>query len=460
MIERIEIRQVGEEKILAVFLDFSLEIGSNINNKDNKEILDYIKEYLFKLNKKEIYKKALIVVGGVVVATLLNVGGNFHVTSNKDASQLFNSSIPIEEVVEMNTSYFFLDDIPLAESNDDKNAIDLEVLEKEETKAMNSEKKQEQNLNKEQANNKNNKDDGSKSDKKETNKDNNLASNNEEIKQAVPSDSKETQEQTFKQMVTVYRSNGTVLEIELEEYIVGVVAAEMPASFSGEALKAQAVVARTYALKKMANNQKLTDSVLTQAYIDINQMKTKWGSEFSKYYNKIKNAVTATTGEYITYQGNYINAVYHSTSNGYTEDATNVWNESYPYLKSVESSWDKKVNSYERVITKDYQNLLDITGLQTDDAVDIKILSRNASGRVEQVSVGDKIYTGVEFRNLLGLRSTDFDIEDKDGKVQITTRGYGHGVGMSQYGANEMSKLGYNYKQIINHYYSGVQIKK
>ena len=403
MIEHIEVRRAGEEKILAIFLDFSLEIGSNIDNKGNKEILDYIKEYLSKLNKKDTYKKALIVVSGVVVATLLNVGGNFHITSNKDASQLFNSSIPIEEVVEMNVSHFFTEDIPLAESNDVNHEINLEVLEKEETKVIDGEKKQEQNLNKEQSNSPKNKEDSFKSDKQEMNKDDASVSSKEEIKPTVSSDSKEAQEQTFKQMVTVYRSNGTVLEIELEEYLVGVVAAEIPASFSSDALKAQAVVARTYALKKIANNQTLTDTVSTQAYIDINQMKSKWGSDFTKYYNKIKNAVTATEGEYITYQGNYINAVYHSTSNGYTEDAANVWRESYPYLKSVESSWDKNVNSYERVVTKDYQNVLDITGLQSDDRVEIKILSRNASGRVEQVSVGDKIYGYIESNAFLYL---------------------------------------------------------
>ena len=261
------------------------------------------------------------------------------------------------------------------------------------------------------------------------------------------------------QTVTIYRSNGSILEIELEEYIVGVVAAEMPASFSSEALKAQAVVARTYALKRVSTGQKLTDTVSTQAYIDVSQMKQKWGNDFSKYYNKIKKAVEETTGEYITYNGEYINAVYHSTSNGYTEDAKNVWQESYPYLKSVESIWDKNVSSYQRTITKDYNNLLDVTGL-SDENLEINILNRNTSGRVETIQVGNNIYTGVEFRNLLGLRSTDFDIEFVDGNIQITTRGYGHGVGMSQYGANEMSKQGYNYRQIIGHYYTGVQIQK
>lgn len=475
MIEHIEVRKIGKEKVLAVYLDFSLEVGS-MNDKDKKDFFDSIKEYLSKLKEKETYQKVFIVVGGIVIATMLNAGGDFHIDSTKNAQQLLNRSVPVEEIVEMDVSHFLNDAIPMAEANDFKQETDLEVAEQdnafvsetEENKVIESIAKDNQISNEKETSKvitqtssnatQSSKQESVQKEEQEVKKEESQATQKEETNQDASFGSSEIVEQ--KQMVTVYRSSGVVVQIELEEYIVGVVAAEMPASFSSEALKAQSVVARTYALKRISNGQKLTDTVSTQAYIDINQMKTKWGSEFSKYYNKIKNAVSATTGQYITYQGSYINAVYHSTSNGYTEDAINVWNESYPYLKSVESSWDKNVNSYQRTITKDYQNLLDITGLQADEAVEIKILSRNASGRVQTVQVGDKTYTGVEFRNLFGLRSADFDIEVIDGIVQITTRGYGHGVGMSQYGANEMAKLGYNYKQIITYYYTGVQIQK
>lgn len=258
--------------------------------------------------------------------------------------------------------------------------------------------------------------------------------------------------------VTVYRSNGTILQLELEEYIIGVVAAEMPASFNYEALKVQATIARTYALKKISRNEVLTDTTSTQAYIDISQMKAKWGATFDMYYNKIVRAVKDTKGHYITYGGTYIDAVYYSTSNGYTENAVNVWGNNIPYLVSVQSNWDQTASSYLRVENKEFNTLMSILGLKIDKNTRVEILNKNNSGRVELVRIGENTYTGTQLRKLLGLRSTDFDIEVSNDKLIITTRGFGHGVGLSQYGANGMANEGYSYQEIIMHYYTGVNI--
>ena len=187
-------------------------------------------------------------------------------------------------------------------------------------------------------------------------------------------------------------------------------------------------------------------------------MKSKWGSEYEKYYNKIKDAVNATKGMYVTYNNQLIDAVYHSTSNGKTEDAIYVWGYSVPYLKSVDSSWDKEASSYLRTVTKDSVDILKIFGIDT--LAELKITKRNSSGRVVEVMVGDEVYSGVDIRTMLSLRSTDFDIEIEGDTVKITTRGYGHGVGMSQYGANIMANKGSTYKDIIHHYYTNVEIKK
>lgn len=259
--------------------------------------------------------------------------------------------------------------------------------------------------------------------------------------------------------VTIKRSNGSTVTLGMTEYLIGVVAAEMPASFNIEALKAQAVIARTYALKRMQNNLVLTDTTSTQVYKDNNQLRSLFGSNFDKYYQKIKSAVLATDKDVCLYNGMLIDAVYHSTSNGMTEDAVNVWGNSTPYLVSVASLSDTSVSSYLKTVDFDNTKLLKLFGIDVS-SLKIEILSRNQSGRVDKVSVNGQVYSGVQFRNLLGLRSSDFDITYSDNGISITTRGFGHGVGMSQYGANGMANQGYNYKQILKHYYTNISIEK
>lgn len=261
------------------------------------------------------------------------------------------------------------------------------------------------------------------------------------------------------QQVTIYRSNGIIENINLEEYVIGVVSAEMPAAFNIEALKAQSVLARTYALKKIKKNEVIADSTSNQVYKDINQLKKVWGNDFNKYYIKIKEAVLATKGEVLLYNNDYIEAVYHSTSNGLTEDSTFVWGNYFPYLKSVDSHWDKTTNSFLKETLKDYSELEAITGISFNNAK-IEILSKTVSNRINKIKINDTIFSGIELRMLLGLRSTDFDVKLENEKVVFITRGYGHGVGMSQYGANGMAKEGYSYQEILLHYYPNTQLKK
>lgn len=263
-----------------------------------------------------------------------------------------------------------------------------------------------------------------------------------------------------KTYVTVYRTNGTVLTLELEEYIIGVVGAEMPASFHSEALKSQAIIARTYALKAMKNNRVLTDDSKTQNYKDINQLKSMWGSSYNTYYNKIKNAVESTKGIYLTYNGSIIEAVYHSTSNGYTESSINVWGNDYSYLTSVESKYDSINSSFLKETFITYEKISKLLNTTVTKDTNFNILSYTSSNRVDIIEVNGIEYTGVKFRSLLGLRSTDFEIKKQEDGIVFVTKGYGHGVGLSQYGANGMAKNGYTYKQILKHYYKGITISK
>ena len=231
------------------------------------------------------------------------------------------------------------------------------------------------------------------------------------------------------------KTNGTIINIPLEEYIIGVVAAEVPASFNSEALKAQAVVSRTFAMKKVTSGITLLDSTAHQAYKNKNEQKLMWGKSYDIYYNKIRNAVYDTKGIVIKHNGKYIDAFYHSMSNGKTELPKYVWGSNISYLQSVSSNWDKNVSGYEKMVQFTYGYLNTKLGTNINSSTDIKINSYTESNRVDSLTIGNKTFSGVTLRSKLGLRSTDFTITQNLNKtgLNITTRGYGHGVGMSQY---------------------------
>lgn len=257
-------------------------------------------------------------------------------------------------------------------------------------------------------------------------------------------------------------SNEADVELELEDYIVGVVACEMPASFEFEALKAMAVAARTYALNKITNNPEyvLKTSTDDQCFINEEDMQEKWQQGFDKYYNKILSAVYSTKGEYLSYENNPIKAFYFSTSNGYTENVEDVFLEKLDYLVSVSSPWDTESSGYKKTILFTIDEFLKLLNIQDVEIKNIKIEELTNSNRVKTISVNDKKFKGTEFRKLLKLRSTDFIIEKNENKIVITTKGYGHGVGLSQYGANGMAKEGKNYEEILKYYYKNVELKR
>lgn len=237
----------------------------------------------------------------------------------------------------------------------------------------------------------------------------------------------------------------------LENYIIGVVSCEMPASYNIEALKAQAIAARTFAYYKI-NQENYKESNLTtskdQCYIDDASMQKKWGSGYEKYKNIVTSAVKATEGIVLKKDNKLFKTYYFSTSNGYTEDAIAVFNNGD--ITSVSSPWDTSTPDYKKTITYKKDELVSKLG----NFNNIEIVSRSKTNHVEKVRVDDKEYTGINFRKLLGLRSTDFTIDINSEDLIITTYGYGHGVGMSQSGANELAKQNKDYKYILSYYYN------
>ena len=248
-----------------------------------------------------------------------------------------------------------------------------------------------------------------------------------------------------------------IVSLNLEEYVKGVVACEVPASFDSEALKAMSVAARTFALYKISKGKSIKTTVSDQCYIDNDKMKSKWKSNYNKYYTKISNAVNDTKGEYMTYNDKVIIAFYFSISKGKTENVENVFSQKLDYLVSVDSSWDKKSNYNEKKIKIKVIDFLKKLNIKDNKIYDIKI-DRSSTNRVNNIKINNSNYKGTKFRSLLGLRSTDFNITYDNDFVYIHTVGYGHGVGMSQYGANYMAYDGYSYDEILKHYYTGIKI--
>ena len=254
-----------------------------------------------------------------------------------------------------------------------------------------------------------------------------------------------------KEKINVYFHRENVVKtMALEKYLQGVLSAEMSEGFHIEALKAQAVAARTYTIAKMNGSLHkggadiCTDSAHCQAYNE-NYVKN----------SKIEKAVKDTKGEVATYGGVPIRAVFHSASCGFTENSKDVWGGELPYLKSVESD-DSLCPDYITTATFKKDELMDLIGTDTLSWE----ITRSESGRVKEITFGGHTFKGTEIRNRLNLRSTCFDIEEKDENIIFTVKGYGHGVGMSQWGAEAMARDGKGYKKILKHYYKNIKIEK
>lgn len=254
-------------------------------------------------------------------------------------------------------------------------------------------------------------------------------------------------------------------EVPLEEYVLGVVSGEMPVSFSIEALKAQAVCARTYVIRKIENNKEkdydVVDTIDNQVYQDIEQLKEKWQGKYEENMQKLKRIVKETENEYLTYDGKVIEVFFFSTSNGHTENSEEVFTKALPYLRSVDSSFDAEVSPvFKKEVEMSLNDFCTKLNLPYQQKLDVEVLERTQAGSVKKIKINGKEFKGTEVRKLLGIRSTYFELEVISSNVLIKTTGYGHGVGMSQYGALALSNKGYTYDKILKYYYKDVEIKK
>lgn len=403
-----------KNETLYIDLNINYDFGNFKNTKTNFK--EELKKFLNSL--KINFNKIVLTCSGIIIGSIILTNNNF------------NNEVSMKYVPNIDTKIPYITHYDNEEKIDDNIIVNSDVNETKENvnNSQNISKSVEKSVNTERAN-----------------------TDNTSINNTTNSSVSE---------ITVYRSNGSVINLNMTDYLIGVVSSEMPASFNLEALKAQSVLARTYALKAKQTGKKLTDTVSTQSYIDIDQMKNKWGNSFNTYYNKIKNAVENTNGEYLSYNGNYIEALYHSTNNGKTESSLDVFGNYYPYLISVSSEYDKNASSYLRTINMPLDTISNKLGLNLNNDSVISILSYTDGGNIKEININGNNFSGKKVRELLGLRSADFDISISDNNANITTRGYGHGVGMSQYGANGMANAGYSYKDILSHYYPGTTLTK
>lgn len=276
-----------------------------------------------------------------------------------------------------------------------------------------------------------------------------------------------------KNTITVFMTESSeIMKMEMKDYIIGVVAAEVPASYETEAIKAQAIVAMTYAQYRKKHPDKSIsadisdDSSKHQGYMSDDDMKEKWGDAYESYRTKIEDAVDSVTGSVILYENEPIMAAYHAISGGKTESAENIWGEDIPYLQSVDSEWDIYSSRYTSEVRLTADEVKKI--MKTSEKVDfdspeeewIEIKKTTDNGTVLEAMICGIDLTGIETRELFALRSPVFDATYEDGEFIFTVSGYGHGVGMSQNGANCMAKEGKTAEEIIKHYYKGVTIER
>ena len=276
-----------------------------------------------------------------------------------------------------------------------------------------------------------------------------------------PIQSQTDPQSSIEMVISVLQTDGTTQRMELEDYLVGVVLGEMPLEFDIEALKAQAVVARTYTLRRVIVSPKhdggavCVNSACCQSYCPPEQFA---GNKL--LLNKAISAVAATTGQVVTYNGALIEATYFSCSGGRTEDAQAVWGEDIPYLQSVDSPGEENAAHYTESVCftgEEFVNLLGIP-LSGDPSTWFGTVTYTAGGGVDSIRIGGVSFKGTQLRQMLDIRSTAFTITPRGDSILIVTKGFGHRVGMSQYGAEAMAVAGSNYRQILSHYYPGTEL--
>lgn len=251
--------------------------------------------------------------------------------------------------------------------------------------------------------------------------------------------------------------NNQVIVLSLNDYLIGVVGCEMPASFNIEALKAQSVAARTFAYNFLVGDIiKLTTGA--QCYKTNEELLEKWQENYDEYYNKISSVVKSTDDVVIKYDNNIIKSYYYAMSNGKTEDSIAVFNQELPYLTIVDSSFDSTLKNFEVETSFTFENFCNSLSINPCE-INITNITRDDSNRVRSLRINNIEFSGIDIRKKLSLRSTDFDIDTNDNNIIITTKGYGHGVGMSQYGANYLANQGMKYDEILKYYYKDVDIE-
>ena len=266
-------------------------------------------------------------------------------------------------------------------------------------------------------------------------------------------------------VVRIYREKtGLIDSVPIEEYIVGVLAGEMPVSFELEALKAQAVASRSYVMKQIEKNinnkYDVVDTVMNQVYLDKEHLMSVWNYSYTENINKIKTAVLSTKGEYLSYNDKIVEALFFSTSPGITENSEEIFTSNEPYLRSVSSVWDEISPVYTTTITYSLSEFYNLLNLKYQNNLIIEIIEKTSTGRIKKLKINDKELTSNYVCSKLCLNSTYFEIIQDGTKIIIKNKGYGHGVGMSQYGAEGMARDGYTYEEILKHYYKDVEIKK
>ena len=283
---------------------------------------------------------------------------------------------------------------------------------------------------------------------------------------STPSKPTATETTTESIKVLISDTNKTVT-LTREEYLFGVIAGEMPSLYETEALKAQAGCAYTFLKWRQKENRSkpydITDNFqVDQCYISKESALEKWGSKADEYSQKIEDAIEGVKGQSLYYNGEIILSVYHAVSGGMTESAKNVWGKDYPYLQSVSSIGDKLATNYITTAdaTKEKIEKCFSATVPTGLKGTFSDFTRTDSGYVKSVKICGKEFSGSQVREALGLKSTNFSVALKDNIFTFTVYGYGHGVGMSQNGANYMAQQGSDYKEILAHYYKGTEIMR
>lgn len=287
-----------------------------------------------------------------------------------------------------------------------------------------------------------------------------------EKQESKPQTTDETLHKSDDGSVEVLRTNSGKTEKMSEiEYLIGAVSAEMPPTYHEEALKAQAVACYTYMLYTSSQGENLSDDSKThQGYMSDEECKEKWGKKYDVYHNKIKKACEEVLGKAIIYDGKPIMAAFHAICPGRTQSAADVWGKDVAYLKSVVSDGDRLSPDYSQTVVltteqfKENAKKLDGCTLPDDTSKWLGNIDKTEQGLVKEIKIGDKSYSGENVRNAFGLRSNCSTVEYKDGKFTFNVTGYGHGVGMSQYGADYMARQGSTYEEILKHYYTGTEI--